>query len=82
MMCAIEFVGLFDTVVSSYLWGKRSVVLDPDCAERVVHIVAADEWRFHFDLTRITDDAAGTDITETTLPKSSFPVLTLMSEVA
>ncbi|WP_323937167.1 T6SS phospholipase effector Tle1-like catalytic domain-containing protein [Aeromonas hydrophila] len=58
----IQFVGLFDTVVSSYLWGKRSVVLDPDCAERVVHIVAADEWRFHFDLTRITDDAAGTEI--------------------
>ncbi|HHQ4779210.1 TPA: T6SS phospholipase effector Tle1-like catalytic domain-containing protein [Aeromonas veronii] len=58
----IQFVGLFDTVVSSYLWGKRSVVLDPDCAERVVHIVAADEWRFHFDLTRITDDATGTEI--------------------
>jgi len=59
-----QFVGLFDTVVSSYLWGKRNVTLAPDCAERVVHIVAADEWRFHFDLTRITDDAAGTAIAE------------------
>ncbi|MEN3788677.1 DUF2235 domain-containing protein [Aeromonas veronii] len=60
----IQFVGLFDTVVSSYLWGKRNVTLPPDCAERVVHIVAADEWRFHFDLTRITDDAAGTAIAD------------------
>lgn len=58
----IQFVGLFDTVVSSYLWGKRNVTLAADCAERVVHIVAADEWRYHFDLTRITDDAAGTAI--------------------
>ncbi|VXA80179.1 MULTISPECIES: T6SS phospholipase effector Tle1-like catalytic domain-containing protein [Aeromonas] len=60
----IQFVGLFDTVVSSYLWGKRNVTLTPDCAERVVHVVAADEWRYHFDLTRITDDAAGTAIAE------------------
>ncbi|HDZ8909120.1 TPA: DUF2235 domain-containing protein [Aeromonas dhakensis] len=60
----IQFVGLFDTVVSSYLWGKRNVALAPDCAERVVHIVAADEWRYHFDLTRITDDAAGTALAE------------------
>lgn len=60
----IQFVGLFDTVVSSYLWGKRNVTLAPDCAERVVHIVAADEWRYHFDLTRITDDAAGTAIAD------------------
>ncbi|WP_421295589.1 T6SS phospholipase effector Tle1-like catalytic domain-containing protein [Aeromonas sp. 604534] len=60
----IQFVGLFDTVVSSYLWGKRNVTLAPDCAERVVHIVAADEWRYHFDLTRITDDAAGTTLAE------------------
>jgi hypothetical protein len=60
----IQFVGLFDTVVSSYLWGKRNVALAPECAERVVHIVAADEWRYHFDLTRITDDAAGTALAE------------------
>lgn len=26
----IQFVGLFDTVVSSYLWGKRNVTLAPD----------------------------------------------------
>ncbi|MFM5377506.1 phospholipase effector Tle1 domain-containing protein [Aeromonas dhakensis] len=54
----IQFVGLFDTVISSYLWGKRSVTLAPDCAERVVHIVAADEWRYHFDLTRIKNMAS------------------------
>ncbi|MGL4250780.1 MAG: phospholipase effector Tle1 domain-containing protein, partial [Aeromonas sp.] len=54
----IQFVGLFDTVISSYLWGKRSVTLAPDCAERVVHIIAADEWRYHFDLTRIKDMAS------------------------
>ncbi|MFE8730219.1 phospholipase effector Tle1 domain-containing protein, partial [Aeromonas hydrophila] len=42
----------------------RNVALAPDCAERVVHIVAADEWRYHFDLTRITDDAAGTALAE------------------
>ncbi|HHQ4488446.1 TPA: T6SS phospholipase effector Tle1-like catalytic domain-containing protein [Aeromonas hydrophila] len=54
----IQFVGLFDTVVSSYLWGKRSVTLAPDCAERVVHIIAADEWRYHFDLTRIKNMAS------------------------
>ncbi|MBQ4673329.1 T6SS phospholipase effector Tle1-like catalytic domain-containing protein [Aeromonas dhakensis] len=54
----IQFVGLFDTVISSYLWGKRSVTLAPDCAERVVHIIAADEWRYHFDLTRIKDTAS------------------------
>lgn len=60
----IQFVGLFDTVVSSYLWGQRDVTLAPDCAERVVHIVAADEWRYHFSLTRITDDAAGHKIAD------------------
>ncbi|MGL4959208.1 MAG: phospholipase effector Tle1 domain-containing protein, partial [Plesiomonas sp.] len=60
----IQFVGLFDTVVSAYLWGQRDVALAPDCAERVVHIVAADEWRYHFGLTRITDDAAGTQIAD------------------
>lgn len=54
----IQFVGLFDTVISSYLWGKRSVTLAPDCAERVVHIIAADEWRYHFDLTRIKNLAS------------------------
>ena len=54
----IQFVGLFDTVISSYLWGKRSVTLAADCAERVVHIIAADEWRYHFDLTRIKNLAS------------------------
>lgn len=58
--CRIKFVGLFDTVTTSAK--KRNVTLSPDCAERVVHLVAADEWRFFFALTRITDDISGTQI--------------------
>lgn len=65
------FVGLFDTVVSSY---NRSVhvQLKADCAERVVHLTAQDEVRKHFPLSRITEDEAGTRIpahfTELALP--------------
>jgi hypothetical protein len=65
------FVGLFDTVVSSY---NRSVnvQLKADCAERVVHLTALDEVRKHFPLSRITEDEAGTSIpaqfTELALP--------------
>lgn len=69
--CRITFVGLFDTVCSSLL-EARSVTLAPDCAERVVHLTAKDEWRYFFALTRITDDAAGKQIapnfTELALP--------------
>ncbi|MBV7437741.1 DUF2235 domain-containing protein [Aeromonas sp. sif2416] len=69
--CRIKFVGLFDTVCSSLL-EARSVTLAPDCAERVVHLTAKDEWRYFFALTRITDDAAGKQIapnfTELALP--------------
>ncbi|MEV3818812.1 DUF2235 domain-containing protein [Aeromonas salmonicida] len=65
------FVGLFDTVVSSY---NRSVnvQLKADCAERVVHLTAQDEVRKYFPLSRITEDKAGTNIplhfTELALP--------------
>ena len=58
--CRIKFAGLFDTVTTSAR--KRNVTLSPDCAERVVHLIAADEWRFFFALTRITDDKLGTKI--------------------
>ncbi|MBP0603104.1 DUF2235 domain-containing protein [Aeromonas sanarellii] len=55
------FVGLFDTVVSSYN-PNVNVQLKADCAERVVHLTALDEVRKHFPLSRITTDAAGTSI--------------------
>ncbi|UYB69721.1 DUF2235 domain-containing protein [Aeromonas veronii] len=69
--CRIKFVGLFDTVCSSLL-EARSVTLAPDCAERVVHLTAKDEWRYFFALTRITNDVEGKKIasnfTELALP--------------
>ncbi len=69
--CRIKFVGLFDTVCSSLL-EARSVTLAPDCAERVVHLMAKDEWRYFFALTRITNDVEGKKIasnfTELALP--------------
>jgi hypothetical protein len=69
--CRIKFVGLFDTVCSSSL-EARSVTLAPDCAERVVHLTAKDEWRYFFALTRITNDVEGKKIapnfTELALP--------------
>lgn len=74
--CRIKFVGLFDTVTTSAK--KRHVTLSPDCAERVVHLVAADEWRYFFALTRITDDVAGNQIapnfTEVIIPGSHSDV--------
>ncbi|WP_429218827.1 T6SS phospholipase effector Tle1-like catalytic domain-containing protein [Aeromonas veronii] len=69
--CRIKFVGLFDTVCSSLL-EARSVTLASDCAERVVHLTAKDEWRYFFALTRITNDVEGKKIapnfTELALP--------------
>ncbi|MCS3766465.1 hypothetical protein HNP12_000504 [Aeromonas hydrophila] len=69
--CRIKFVGLFDTVCSSLL-EARSVTLTSDCAERVVHLTAKDEWRYFFALTRITNDVEGKKIasnfTELALP--------------
>ncbi|WP_049048421.1 T6SS phospholipase effector Tle1-like catalytic domain-containing protein [Aeromonas hydrophila] len=65
------FVGLFDTVVSSYN-PDVNVQLKADCAERVVHLTALDEVRKYFPLSRITEDAAGTStpahFTELALP--------------
>lgn len=69
--CRIKFVGLFDTVCSSLL-EARSVTLASDCAERVVHLMAKDEWRYFFALIRITNDVEGKKIapnfTELALP--------------
>lgn len=65
------FVGLFDTVVSSYN-SRVNVNIKADCAQRVVHLTAQDEVRKHFPLSRITSDAVGTSIpsnfTELALP--------------
>lgn len=65
------FVGLFDTVVSSYN-SRVNVSLKADCAQRVVHLTAQDEVRKHFPLSRIIDGKAESDIpahfTELALP--------------
>lgn len=67
----IAFVGIFDTVVSSFN-SRVNTRLRDDSAERVVHLTALDEVRKHFPLTRITPTAAGTSIpphfTELALP--------------
>ncbi|GKW01848.1 hypothetical protein PEC301877_06630 [Pectobacterium carotovorum subsp. carotovorum] len=67
----IAFVGIFDTVASSY-HPSLNIRLQDDCAERVVHLTALDEVRKHFPLTRITPTAIGTSIpahfTELALP--------------
>ncbi|WP_437215294.1 T6SS phospholipase effector Tle1-like catalytic domain-containing protein [Pectobacterium sp. LFLA-215] len=67
----ITFVGIFDTVASSY-HPSLNIRLQDDCAERVVHLTALDEVRKHFPLTRITPTAIGTSIpahfTELALP--------------
>ena len=64
------FVGLFDTVVSSYN-SRVNINLKADCAKRVVHLTAHDEVRKHFPLSRITDIAGKNiphDFTELALP--------------
>ncbi|ATY92779.1 hypothetical protein ECA4356 [Pectobacterium atrosepticum SCRI1043] len=67
----ITFVGIFDTVASSY-HPSLNIRLQDDCAERVLHLTALDEVRKHFPLTRITPTAIGTSIpphfTELALP--------------
>ncbi|MCW2485666.1 DUF2235 domain-containing protein [Candidatus Symbiopectobacterium sp. NZEC127] len=67
----IAFLGIFDTVTSSYNL-KVKTRLQDDCADRVVHLTALDEVRHHFPLTRITPTAIGTSIpphfTELALP--------------
>lgn len=75
--CRIRFIGIFDTVCASPL-GRRHLTLQPDCAERVVHLVAGDEWRHFFALTRISEDGEGKHIsphfTEVILPGSHSDV--------
>ncbi|WP_235434505.1 phospholipase effector Tle1 domain-containing protein [Pectobacterium atrosepticum] len=67
----ITFVGIFDTVASSY-HPSLNIHLQDDCAERVVHLTALDEVRKHFPLTRVTPTAIGSSIpphfTELALP--------------
>ncbi len=67
----ITFVGIFDTVASSY-HPSLNIRLQDDCAERVVHLTALDEVRKHFPLTRVTPTVIGTSIpphfTELALP--------------
>ena len=69
----VKFLGIFDTVVTSQLI-KRNVTLTQESAERVVHLVANDEWRMNFASTRISDDVVkGTipdNFTEVILPGS------------
>lgn len=72
--CRIKFVGLFDTVCSSLL-EARNITLASDCAERVVHLTAKDEWRYFFALTRITNDVEGKQIASTS-PNWRCPVAT------
>lgn len=52
----VRFVGLFDTVVaidSRQRDEQPRVALAPDCADKVVQLVARDEHRFHFALTSV-----------------------------
>jgi len=66
----IGFVGIFDTVESAVQ--DTLLGLSDDCAERVVHLCAGDEYRKNFPLTRITSDIEGRKIasqfTEVMLP--------------
>ncbi|KFX00519.1 hypothetical protein KP22_20050 [Pectobacterium betavasculorum] len=67
----ITFVGIFDTVASSY-HPSVNIRLHADSVERLVHLTALDEVRKHFPLTRVTPTAIGTSIpphfTEMALP--------------
>ncbi|ATY92850.1 DUF2235 domain-containing protein [Pectobacterium atrosepticum] len=67
----ITFVGIFDTVASSY-HPSVNIRLHADSVERLVHLTALDEVRKHFPLTRVTPTPIGTSIpphfTELALP--------------
>ncbi|MEQ9885814.1 T6SS phospholipase effector Tle1-like catalytic domain-containing protein [Pectobacterium zantedeschiae] len=67
----ITFVGIFDTVASSF-HPSLNIRLHADSVERLVHLTALDEVRKHFPLTRVTPTAIGTSIpphfTELALP--------------
>lgn len=55
---SIRFVGLFDTVGSIFIPGNDNELfydlgLPAGCAQNVVHLVAAQEWREYFPLTKV-----------------------------
>lgn len=55
---SIRFVGLFDTVGSIFIPGNDNELfydlgLPAGCARNIVHLVAAQDWREYFPLTRI-----------------------------
>jgi hypothetical protein len=55
---SIRFVGLFDTVGSIFIPGNDNELfydlgLPSGCAQNIVHLVAAQEWREYFPLTRV-----------------------------
>jgi hypothetical protein len=55
---SIRFVGLFDTVGSIFIPGNDNELfydlgIPAGCARNVVHLVAAQEWREYFPLTRV-----------------------------
>ncbi|SFL81816.1 Uncharacterized alpha/beta hydrolase domain [Desulfomicrobium norvegicum] len=55
---SIRFVGLFDTVGSIFIPGNENELfydlgLPTGCARNIVHLVAAQDWREYFPLTRI-----------------------------
>jgi hypothetical protein len=55
---SIRFVGLFDTVGSIFIPGNDNELfydlsLPSGCARNVMHLVAAQEWREYFPLTRV-----------------------------
>ena len=79
----IEFVGLFDTVVTVGLsdnkltaqFNRRQVTLRTEQAARVVQLVANDEWRVNFALTKISDQQTiAPNFTEVIVPGSHSDV--------
>ncbi|WP_208604778.1 T6SS phospholipase effector Tle1-like catalytic domain-containing protein [Vibrio injensis] len=70
----VEFVGLFDTVVTSQ-FNRRQVTLQAEQAARVVQLVANDEWRVNFALTKISDQQTiAPNFTEVIVPGSHSDV--------
>ncbi len=67
-----KFVGVFDTVEAAPNMSDWKIGVHSDMVERLVHLCAADEYRFFFPLTRVSDDSKGETIpgnfTELLLP--------------
>lgn len=67
-----KFVGVFDTVEAAPNMPDWKIGVHSDMVERLVHLCAADEYRFFFPLTRVSDDSIGETIpgnfTELLLP--------------